>query len=134
MKALSIKNPWAYFIFHEGKDVENRTYPTKFRGELLIHASKKSMDLGNCFVLMPDRFSALDIKRLRTSAERFNSYILGSVRLVDCIQNSKSEWAEKDCWHWVLENPILLPEPIKASGKLGFWEAENILLGGGHLK
>lgn len=130
MKALSIKNPWAYFIFHEGKDVENRTYPTKFRGELLIHASKKSMDIGNCLALMPKRYSYLDILNLRAYSERFNGFILGSVNLIDCIQNSKSEWAEKGCWHWVLETPVLFQNPIQTDGKLGFWNTGDINLGG----
>ena len=39
MKALSLTQPMAWAIFH-GKDVENRTWPTKFRGKVYIHASK----------------------------------------------------------------------------------------------
>jgi hypothetical protein len=128
MKALSIKNPWAYMIFHEGKNVENRTYSTKFRGKLLIHASKKSMNIGDCLAIMPVRFSVLDILNLNIYTEALNGLILGSVQLVDCVQSSKSEWAQKGCWHWIFENPVLLPEPIPALGKLGFWEFnENIL-------
>jgi hypothetical protein len=126
MKVLSVKNPWAYLIFHERKDVENRTYPTNFRGELLIHASKRSMDFGNCLALMPQRFSLGDIINLRARADQFNGFILGSVRLADCVRNSRSEWAEKGCWHWVLENPVLLSKPVRADGKLGFWNAAGI--------
>ena len=37
--ALSIRQPWAWLILHAGKDVENRTWPTKFRGPVFIHAS-----------------------------------------------------------------------------------------------
>jgi hypothetical protein len=40
MKALSIHQPWAWAILHAGKTVENRTWSTKYRGPLLIHASK----------------------------------------------------------------------------------------------
>lgn len=40
MKALAIKQPWAYLLAHGIKKVENRTWNTKFRGEVLIHASK----------------------------------------------------------------------------------------------
>src|SRR5580704_17656926 len=40
MKALSIHQPWAWAILHAGKTVENRTWPTRYRGPLLIHASK----------------------------------------------------------------------------------------------
>jgi len=39
MRALSIRQPWAWAILH-GKDVENRTWVTRVTGEFLIHASK----------------------------------------------------------------------------------------------
>jgi len=38
--ALSIRQPWAYLIIHAGKDVENREWPTRVRGNILIHAGK----------------------------------------------------------------------------------------------
>ncbi len=41
MKALSIKQPWAWAILNAGKDIENRNWKTNFRGKFYIHASKK---------------------------------------------------------------------------------------------
>lgn len=38
MRALSIRAPWAWAILNAGKDVENRCWVPKFRGECLIHA------------------------------------------------------------------------------------------------
>ncbi len=32
IKALSIKQPYPHHIFYDGKDVENRDWPTKGRG------------------------------------------------------------------------------------------------------
>jgi hypothetical protein len=55
MKALSIRQPWAWLIVRpdladaaraaaiaagELKDIENRSWPTYFRGRVLVHASK----------------------------------------------------------------------------------------------
>jgi hypothetical protein len=40
MKALSIRQPWAWLILNAGKDIENRDWLTRFRGPFLIHASK----------------------------------------------------------------------------------------------
>lgn len=55
MKAISIRQPWAWLILHPDlqgeerahaiecrmlKDIENRTGPTRYRGEILIHAAK----------------------------------------------------------------------------------------------
>lgn len=38
-RVLSIKQPWASLIAHGIKNIENRTWKTKFRGRILIHAS-----------------------------------------------------------------------------------------------
>ena len=40
MKALSIRQPWAAAIVQLGKNIENRTWATRFRGPILIHAAK----------------------------------------------------------------------------------------------
>ncbi len=39
MMALSIRPAWAWAIIHGGKDVENRSTRTSFRGRFLVHAS-----------------------------------------------------------------------------------------------
>jgi hypothetical protein len=39
MKALSLRQPWAWAILHAGKRVENRVWNTHYRGAFLIHAS-----------------------------------------------------------------------------------------------
>ena len=38
--ALSIRQPWAWLIVHGFKDIENRDWPTNFRGRLLVHAGQ----------------------------------------------------------------------------------------------
>ena len=35
---LTIRQPWAWAIIYGGKDVENRSWLTKHRGPLLVHA------------------------------------------------------------------------------------------------
>jgi dihydrofolate reductase len=39
MMALSIRPAWAWAIIHGGKNVENRSTRTRFRGRFLVHAS-----------------------------------------------------------------------------------------------
>ena len=49
--------------------------------------------------------------------------IIGSVVIVDCVQNHPSVWAEKGCWHWVLKDAALFDKPIlNVKGKLSFWD------------
>ena len=40
MKALSIRQPWAWLIVTCQKDIENRTWTARYRGPLLIHAGR----------------------------------------------------------------------------------------------
>lgn len=40
MRALSIRQPWAWLIANGHKDIENRAWATRYQGPLLIHASK----------------------------------------------------------------------------------------------
>jgi len=112
--AISVRQPWAWLIIHEGKNVENRTWPTGKRGPVYIHAGKKFDRAGYLFlkehdVKMPGIFSP--------------GGIIGIVDIVDCVQDCNSQWAESEMWHWVLANP----RPVKfipCKGKLGFFRPE----------
>lgn len=115
MKALSIRQPWAWLILHGGKDIENRCWPTRFRGCFLIHAAKgmtraEYEDVEDLSCLPP--FEALQ-----------RGGIVGTVEIVDCVRESPSEWF---CgpFGFVLRNPQPLPfRPLK--GALGFFEVSD---------
>ena len=146
MKAISIKQPWAYLIAAGIKDIENRTWkcPEKYIGErVLIHANAKPLANGKCIShwLTEEQYRFMTFitptnKQLDACfLEHYNSAIIGSVEIVDCVVNHTSIWAEKtnlpeqlsnECiWNWVLANPILFDEPILGiKGKLGFWNYE----------
>lgn len=44
MKLLSVRQPWANLIAMGHKSIETRSWPTKYRGPLAIHAGKKTID------------------------------------------------------------------------------------------
>lgn len=128
MKAITIKQPWASLIVHGIKDIENRNWRTNFRGRVLIHSSAKG-DSGKFGCLQPnqrDKVLYTPIGRTFFNDLPFGS-IIGSVEIVDCVQNHTSVWADKGVYNWVLANPILFPETIPAKGKLSFWEYDRIL-------
>lgn len=110
MKCLSIRQPWVYRIFHEGKDIENRTWPTKFRGRFLVHASKT-----------PDKSEGWDPEIMPISC------IVGTVELVDCVTDSDSEWYYGG-YGFVLAKPRLFLEPIPYKGKLFFFDVPDELV------
>jgi hypothetical protein len=122
MKALSVIMPWPYLIMKQGKDVENRTWRTDYRGRILIHASKKPdpflTEIAGRYLQDP-----VNLKELL----QWCGHIIGSVELVDCVQNYKSKWAESGMWHWVLKNPVLFKELIPARGSLGIWDFKGEL-------
>lgn len=131
MKVLTVKNPWAWAIIHAGKDVENRTWapPTAMIGQqIAIHASQKADTLDaviRCRVLA---YHHSDILLDPRSIEATNGHIIGVVTLLR-IGETNSPWAEIMCRHWVLGNPIALPEPIPYRGALGLWTLPDDIAG-----
>lgn len=119
MKALSIRQPWAYLIIQGHKDIENRKWNTKFRGKFLVHASQKIDE------------DALEIYDF-TSEEReyirnLTGGIIGEVELVDCITDPnkyRSPWFEGP-YGFILKNPKKLPFK-ELKGALKFFEVDNI--------
>lgn len=112
VKALSIKQPWPHRIFHEGKDVENRDWPTKGRGWFIIHAGK-----------------TYDGERPKADAGLPMGGIVGMARIIDCVTEMESSWFFGR-YGFVLRDafPVAL---IPCRGQLGFFsptqEALNTL-------
>ncbi len=141
MKAITIKQPWASLIVEGIKDIENRTWKTNYRGRVLIHSSAdKKFNTS----LTEDQFKAiiplickgvsipLDEKEHGIKKQygwKFShdySSIIGSVEIIDCVQNHPSIWAIEGQWHWVLANPIKFEHPTpNIKGKLSFWEFDD---------
>ena len=38
MKALTLRPQWAWFVVNGHKDIENRSWPTRLRGRIWVHA------------------------------------------------------------------------------------------------
>lgn len=122
MKALSIRQPWAWLILNAGKDIENRGWPTSVRGRVLVHAAK-GMTRGEYedardTAMMNDQpriiFPAFEV------LERGG--IVGSVEIVDCVSESTSPWFFGR-YGFVLRGPKILPfTPWR--GQLGFFQVD----------
>ena len=110
MRALTIRQPWASLIICGEKDVENRTWTTRYRGPLAVHAGYRADH-----DLQPWQQDI--VERLNTLPR---GAIIGIVDLRDIVSDSSSRWAETGHYHWVLTNqrPI---EPVPMRGRLGLW-------------
>lgn len=120
MLALSIRQPWASLIIHHGKDVENRDWPTRVRGRILVHAAK-----GCTIAELADGLEtarAITRKRIMGELSSFDrGGLIGTVEIVDCVTESDSPWFVGK-FGFVLRDP----RPMKFvpwRGQLGFFEA-----------
>ena len=140
MKTLSIRQPWAWLIINtingEYKNIENRTWPTPFKGRFLIHSSQKFDWNGYLWLKnnMPEIAIAVEkhfsidlilqrnkhghLKKICRSGE-FGG-IIGSIELIDCVTTSDSKWFFGP-YGFVLKNPIPM-DYIPLKGKLRFFE------------
>ncbi|MFG1226076.1 ASCH domain-containing protein [Xanthobacter wiegelii] len=88
MKALSIRQPWAWCILH-GKPVENRKWWTSYRGPLAIHAAKGMTrdEYEEC-----RDFAARLGLTVPPMADLPRGGIVGRAKLVDCVSRHPSPW------------------------------------------
>lgn len=130
MKVLSLTEPCATLIKNGIKTIETRSWKTKYRGELYIHAS--STKIPKEFKENKDLMSLVNINELS-----FGN-IICSCDLVDCVEmtdefikevkKNKEEYVcglyEKGRYAWILKNIKVLDNPIKAKGHLGIWNLD----------
>jgi len=136
MKAISIRQPWASLILVAGKDIENRTWSTRYRGPVLIHASKgmtcAEHEDAIEFAVDAIRADPLNAGKTKTRTLRELGFvfddlqrggIVGRAEIVDCVESSDSPWFVGP-FGFVLRNVEPLPfRPYK--GALGFFEVAS---------
>lgn len=132
MLALTIKQPWASLIIHHGKDIENRTWPTKVRGRIAVHSSGRleareiQLAVEVAWKLKPSSLQTSALNAIGR-APRDIGVIIGTVEIVDCVVWANSPWFSGP-YGFVLRDPIILPEPIPFKGALGFWKVPDGLI------
>lgn len=129
LPALSIRQPWAWAIVNVGKDIENRCWPTRFRGRFLIHAAKGCTQdeyIGARRFIMdalaPEYRGKGIVFPGWKSMDRGG--IVGIAELVDCVSASASPWFMGE-YGFVLRNVEPLPF-TPCAGALGFFRPQNI--------
>jgi hypothetical protein len=141
VKALTVRQPWAWAIIHGGKDVENRSRGTSHRGQIYIHAglgysteAEEHQAMQEAWINAAQKLPAErgNMGPLRKQ-DLFLDYgqVIGTVDVVGCHHATEcwchdcgdhcSAWAQPDVWHWELANPRPLACPFPEKGKLGIW-------------
>lgn len=120
MKALSIRQPWAWLIANGHKDIENRSWPTRYRGQFLIHAAKG--------MTRAEYEDAADLSaQLGVTIPSFDSLkrggIVGRATIIGCVEDSPSPWFFGR-HGFVIRGAETLPfQPMR--GRLGFFPPEQ---------
>lgn len=122
MRALSVRQSWAGLIAAvetlgpEAKGTENRSWATKYRGPVLIHAAAGKPTAAP---LRPDGTAYEVPERLQARGA-----LLALATLVDCHEAAGccGPWGEPTGCHWIFADVRPLSEPIPAKGTLGLWK------------
>ena len=124
MKVITIKQPWATLIAKGYKEYEFRTWKTKYRGDILIHAGKGT-----------DKEAMTRFEDLKL--EYPEGCIIAKAKITDCIyvddnfrkrvipknpniykSLNRTEW---EGYGFKIEEVEEI-RPIKINGKLSLWE------------
>lgn len=109
MKALSIMQPWSWLIAEGHKNIENRSWPTNFRGRFLIHAGKRH----------DGPKSEWDWPDIAQPCGFEYGGIVGEAEIIACVRDHPSKWFQGE-WGFVITNSKPLPfRPCR--GQLGFF-------------
>ena len=111
---LSVRQPWADLIVAGLKDVENRSWPTSFRGFILIHAPRIVDQAA-----LPGLTHLLGLR----SASEYHPVIgaiIGFTEIIDCVTRHPSRFFQGP-YGFVLANSQRFPKPIPSRGQLGIF-------------
>ena len=106
--ALSIRQPYPHHIFHNDKNVENRSWPTKRRGWFIVQAGISKSEL------------AIGQHHLPRGG------IVGMARITDCVQAMESRWFFGK-YGFVLADAFPV-DLIPCKGALGFFMPDDAAL------
>ncbi len=136
MYAISVPQPRACLIIRGVFRLETRPAQTPYRGVLALHAGSK---------FPPAARALCHQEPYRTLLRRANhegwsllpcGFLLGTVELVACTRAEEYLWGSEPnlgddrpgSWVWEFANPVPLPTPVAASGRLGLFKISDSLL------
>lgn len=132
MKAISLLQPWASLVVMGVKTIETRSWGTKYRGAILIHASQGKA--GSIFAEeRPFKKYIPEFKKLPFGA------IIGQATITDVIRIENLDMPDEIInrltmeekafgdysegrYAWILNDHIEFKNPISARGTLSIWE------------
>ncbi|MBS1725398.1 MAG: ASCH domain-containing protein [Armatimonadetes bacterium] len=133
IKLCSVRQPWAWALIHGGKDVENRSWSTNYRGLLAIHAGKQPHATlkHNAWKRFEQEYYGRDVFSGFDDESEPRGAIIGLVEMYGCEPGHlvDSIWRDEEpgWFAWRVRYPMPLPEPIPYKGQLGLRDIEEPL-------
>ena len=139
LKAITIWQPYASLIVCGLKVFETRSWPTKYRGALIIHAAKRwDRNRNEDCVRVRDILRGCTLPAMTREQQRMGCDIsyedtlgcaLGVVNLKDCRQMNDGGtdlenavgYFGPDRYGWECDFPHVFDNPIPETGKQGLW-------------
>lgn len=138
MKVLTLRQPWATIIAEGLKDIEVRTWSTRFRGPLIIHAGKgwDSAAWDEFKVKIPDLFKR---REFFDKVQADKGRVIARTKLVTVKRYADPDSFLKDferhfnaftryregLFGWVLGRRYRLADPAEVKGRLGLWNYDG---------
>jgi len=129
MRALTVRQPFAWAIAHRGKRVENRSRRFHYKGPLAIHAGSmfgKSERDAIPFVADRSRVPYVTVGE----GSRVRGVIVAVARIDGLCSTSRQSseivcecgpWAQPGHHHLILTDVRPLDKPVPCKGMLGLW-------------
>ena len=93
MRALSIRQPWAWLVVNGYKDIENRTWSTGFRGRVYVHAGQRMVPDD-----YPEQREFIADSGIVLPSVLARGAILGEVTITGCVSASRRFSARATTW------------------------------------
>jgi len=140
MKVLSLWQPWATLVVIGAKQFETRSWPTSYRGPLLIHAAKHFTAKEREICLYDPFRSVLDAAGYVTLSSLPLGQIIGMVEVVDCSRTESlrgllleqerafGNYADDRFAHRYAD-PVRFTHPLPFPGRQGYFNCDVDLKG-----
>jgi hypothetical protein len=136
MYVLSLLQPWASLVVLGVKTIETRSWATRHRGKILIHASQGKA--GSIFAEeLPFKKYIPDFNKLQFGAIigmvtidkilRTEDFLLSDSQM-DSLTFEEKAFGDYSSgrYGWLLSDPVEFKEPIPARGMPGLWNFKNV--------
>ncbi len=126
MKALTVIQPWASFLAEGVKVWETRTWYTRYRGAVAIHAGMNRQHIDNANLYEPMADYDYPFGAIVAVGQLVEVRVAWTVRPeISTLEETLGDFSSgRYAWHF--ENVMKLHKPLPLKGKQGLWTPDDV--------